>query len=101
MAMKLLGKFASDQLRLIAALTASWSPLAGAPPGVKEEVKGLLGADADTHDPQCALEVRMSPLRASSSTSDIINRLLLRQSQNNSCHLLLCRVLSVIFTLDE
>lgn len=56
LAMKLLGHFTSSQIRLVAALTASWSPLAGAPPEIVQGVKGIVGDD-DMHDPQCALEV--------------------------------------------
>ncbi len=57
LAMKLLGTFASSQLRVATVLTASWNPLAGAPEGIIEEVKNMVGVDGN-YDPQCALEVR-------------------------------------------
>lgn len=56
LAMKLLGHFASNKMRLILALTASWSPLAGAPVDVVDDVRHIVGDD-DIHNPQCALEV--------------------------------------------
>ncbi|KAI0951035.1 hypothetical protein AcW1_008184 [Taiwanofungus camphoratus] len=59
LAMKLLGHFTSSQIRLVAALTASWSPLAGAPPEIVQGVKGIVGDD-DMHDPQCALEMAIA-----------------------------------------
>ena len=59
MAIKLLNNFAANRLALVCALTASWSPLAGAPPQVVNEVQDIVGDDG-VHDPQCALEVRTS-----------------------------------------
>ncbi|TFY62593.1 hypothetical protein EVJ58_g3769 [Rhodofomes roseus] len=59
LAMKLLGTFASTKMRLVAALTATWSPLAGAPPDVVQEVKSIMGTD-EQDDPQCALELAIS-----------------------------------------
>lgn len=56
LAMKLLGHFASNKMELILALTASWSPLAGAPEDVVDHVKHIVDND-DIDDPQCALEV--------------------------------------------
>lgn len=56
LAMKLLGHFASNKMRLIVSLTASWSPLAGAPLEVIDDVKHICGDD-NVNDPQCALEV--------------------------------------------
>lgn len=58
LAMKLLGTFASNKMRLVAALTATWSPLAGAPLDVVQEVKSIMGTD-EQDDPQCALEVSL------------------------------------------
>ena len=57
LAMKLLGTFAPSPLRVATVLTASWNPLAGAPEGLIEEVKNMVGVDGN-YDPQCALEVR-------------------------------------------
>ncbi|OBZ72477.1 hypothetical protein A0H81_07646 [Grifola frondosa] len=59
LATKLLGTFASSQLRVAAVLTASWNPLAGAPAEIIEEVKGIVGEDG-VHDPQCALEMAIA-----------------------------------------
>ena len=56
LAMKLLGTFASSKMRLVAALTATWSPLAGAPLEVVLEVRSIMG-NIEKDDPQCALEV--------------------------------------------
>lgn len=58
MAMKLLNHFASNRMQLVAVLTTSWSPLAGATPDIIEEVKHALGGhDDDLNYPQSALEV--------------------------------------------
>lgn len=65
LAMKLLAKFCINQLQLAAVLTASWSPLAGAPPGIMEEVREAVGNDEHVEDPQCALEVKRSRLNIS------------------------------------
>ncbi|EED84303.1 predicted protein [Postia placenta Mad-698-R] len=59
LAIKLLGTFASSRIRLVAVLTASWSPLAGAPPDITQEVRGLIGDD-EQYDPQCALEMAIA-----------------------------------------
>ncbi|CCL98789.1 uncharacterized protein FIBRA_00794 [Fibroporia radiculosa] len=59
LAMKLLGTFASSRIRLAAVLTASWSPLAGAPPEVVDEVRETIGND-DRYDPQNALEMAIA-----------------------------------------
>ncbi|KDQ56997.1 hypothetical protein JAAARDRAFT_35597 [Jaapia argillacea MUCL 33604] len=61
MAMKLLGHISSDRVQLVAVLTSCWSPLAGAPPDIINEVRDALGGDDDDmNDPQCALEVAIS-----------------------------------------
>lgn len=61
LAMKLLGRFASSKIQLVAVLTASWSPLAGAPQEVVDQVKEALGGDEDgMNDPQCALEMAIT-----------------------------------------
>ena len=58
LAMKLLSRFSSDRIQLVAVLTASWNPLAGAPVNVLGEIRESLGGDEDDlDDPQCALEV--------------------------------------------
>ncbi|EPT01375.1 hypothetical protein FOMPIDRAFT_133127 [Fomitopsis schrenkii] len=59
LAMKLLGTFASMKIRLVAALTATWSPLAGAPLEVILEVRSIMGT-TEKEDPQCALELAIS-----------------------------------------
>jgi hypothetical protein len=59
LAMKLLSHWASDYIQLVAVLTTSFSPLAGANPGLIEEVRVVLGGDEDAvNHPQSALEVR-------------------------------------------
>ncbi|KAJ7931371.1 receptor-activated Ca2+-permeable cation channel [Mycena leptocephala] len=60
LAMKLLSHFASNHITLVAVLTTSWSPLAGASPEVVEEVKQVLGSSANVNDAQSALEMAIS-----------------------------------------
>jgi len=61
LAMKLLAHFASNHIQLVAVLTTSWNPLAGAPPDVVEDVKRVMGADDDDMNyPQSALEMAIS-----------------------------------------
>ncbi|KAI0077860.1 hypothetical protein K474DRAFT_1661071 [Panus rudis PR-1116 ss-1] len=60
LAMKLLGHFSANQLHLVASLTASWNPLAGAPPDVIREVQEVIGTNDSHHDPQCALELAIA-----------------------------------------
>ncbi|KAK7032991.1 hypothetical protein R3P38DRAFT_778928 [Favolaschia claudopus] len=60
LAMKLLNHFASNYITLVAVLTTSWSPLAGASPEVVEEVKQMLGNNAIVSDADSALEVAIS-----------------------------------------
>lgn len=58
LAMKLLSHFASNYIQLVAVLTTSWNPLAGATPEIVEQVKNSLGGDEDdVNYPQSALEV--------------------------------------------
>ncbi|KAK7690562.1 hypothetical protein QCA50_005660 [Cerrena zonata] len=59
-AMKLLGHFATNQMKLIATLAASWSPLAGAPLEIMSEVRELVTSEEDLHEPQCALEMAIA-----------------------------------------
>ncbi len=58
LAMKLLGHYASSDIRLAAVLTASWNPLAGAPADVEDEVRHAIGGE--DIDPQSALEVYLN-----------------------------------------
>lgn len=58
MAMKLISHFASDRIQLAAVLTTSWSPLAGAPPDVAEEITQTLSWSTDSSAaPQSAIEL--------------------------------------------
>jgi hypothetical protein len=66
LATKLLTHFASNDIQLVAVLTTCWNPLAGAPPGIIEEVKLVLGEDDDGLDsPQSALEMAISTVAKS------------------------------------
>ena len=60
LAMKLLTRFASHHIQLVAVLTTRWNPLAGAPYDIVDQVKHSLGQedDEDTDSPHSALEVR-------------------------------------------
>jgi hypothetical protein len=61
LAIKLLARFASNHIQLVAVLTTEWHPLAGAPPEVVGEIKKVVGDDEDAINcPQSALEVRPS-----------------------------------------
>ncbi|KAF7375030.1 hypothetical protein MSAN_00389100 [Mycena sanguinolenta] len=60
LAMKLLSHFASNHITLVAVLTTSWSPLSGATPQIVEEVKQVLGSNANVSDAESALEVAIS-----------------------------------------
>ncbi|KZT18116.1 hypothetical protein NEOLEDRAFT_1080972 [Neolentinus lepideus HHB14362 ss-1] len=61
LAMKLLGQSASSKIQLVAVLTTSWNPLAGAPQDVVDQVKEALGGDEDDlNDDQCALEMAIA-----------------------------------------
>ncbi|CAA7265534.1 unnamed protein product [Cyclocybe aegerita] len=55
LAMKLLSRFANNYIQLVAVLTTSWNPLAGATPQVIQEVKSILNAHEDDIDsaPKC------------------------------------------------
>jgi len=58
LAIKLLSRFASNHIQLVAVLTTSWNPLAGATSDIIEEVKHALGGDDDDMNyPQSAIEV--------------------------------------------
>ena len=45
LAIKLVRHFANDKIQLASVLTTSWSPVAGAPPGIVNEVRRSLGGD--------------------------------------------------------
>jgi len=62
LAIKLLNRFATNYLQLVAVLTTAWNPLAGAAPQVIEDVKSALGAHGDDFgDAQSAIEVTFTP----------------------------------------
>ncbi|KAL0569007.1 hypothetical protein V5O48_012959, partial [Marasmius crinis-equi] len=61
LATKLLSHFATEYIKLVAVLTTTWNPLAGAPSDVVDEVVELVGGDDnDINDPQSALEMAIS-----------------------------------------
>jgi len=60
LAMKLLNRFASNHIMLVAVLTTRWNPLAGATYDIVDQVKIALGHEDDEDDmdsPHSALEV--------------------------------------------
>ncbi|KAJ4488076.1 hypothetical protein J3R30DRAFT_3280335 [Lentinula aciculospora] len=60
-AMKLLSHFAADHMQLVATLTTSWNPLAGASSSFVDEVQQVLRCDdEDMNYPQSALEMAIS-----------------------------------------
>ncbi|KAI5119644.1 hypothetical protein M0805_009005 [Coniferiporia weirii] len=61
LAMKLVRQFANDKLVLASVLTTTWSPIAGAPEDVIEDVRDALGGDEkDLDDPTSALEMAIA-----------------------------------------
>ncbi len=61
LAIKLLNNFANNYIQLVAVLTTTWNPLAGAPTDVIDQVRQVLGGDDDDlNSPQSALEVQPS-----------------------------------------
>jgi hypothetical protein len=60
LAIKLLSRFASNHIQLVAVLTTRWNPLAGATYDIVDQVKSSLGHedDADMDSQHTALEVR-------------------------------------------
>ncbi|RDB26026.1 Calcium channel YVC1 [Hypsizygus marmoreus] len=61
LAMKLLSRFASNHIQLVAVLTTRWNPLAGAPFEIAEQVRQAVGGDEDDIDSaQSALEMAIS-----------------------------------------
>lgn len=57
LAMKLLSRFASNYIQLVAVLTTAWNPLAGATPEVVQEVKHAINSKRDLETAQSAIEV--------------------------------------------
>ncbi|EMD33909.1 hypothetical protein CERSUDRAFT_107712 [Gelatoporia subvermispora B] len=72
LAMKLLGTFASNQIRLVSVLTASWNPLAGAPREIVNEVCDAVGDDGYIFEPQCALELAIATVSKGFLSSPIV-----------------------------
>ncbi|KAG5636759.1 hypothetical protein H0H81_006949 [Sphagnurus paluster] len=60
MAMKLLSRFASNYIQLVAVLTTRWSPLAGATSEIVEHVRQIAGDNHDADSAQSALEMAIS-----------------------------------------
>ncbi|KAG7444146.1 receptor-activated Ca2+-permeable cation channel [Guyanagaster necrorhizus] len=61
LAIKLLNNFANNYIQLVAVLTTTWNPLAGAPSDIVDEVRQVLGGDDDDlNSPQSALEMAIS-----------------------------------------
>ncbi|KAK0487093.1 receptor-activated Ca2+-permeable cation channel [Armillaria novae-zelandiae] len=61
LAIKLLNNFANNYIPLVAVLTTTWNPLAGAPTDVIDQVRQVLGGDDDDlNSPQSALEMAIS-----------------------------------------
>ncbi|KAG6849726.1 hypothetical protein H0H93_005929 [Arthromyces matolae] len=59
LAMKLLGRFASNHIQLVAVLTTRWNPLAGATAEVVDEVRlAVHGNEFELESTMSALEVR-------------------------------------------
>ena len=73
MAYKLLGHFATNYIQLVAVLTTSWSPLAGATREIVVEVEQNLGAH-DVQSSQSALEVRSFSLFRKRKGNPFIHR---------------------------
>ncbi|KAJ3516556.1 hypothetical protein NLJ89_g1051 [Agrocybe chaxingu] len=78
LAMKLLSRFANNYIQLVAVLTTSWNPLAGATPQVIQEVKNILNAHEDDIDSaQSAIEMAISTnsksFLASPVTQKVVN----------------------------
>ncbi|KAJ3916257.1 receptor-activated Ca2+-permeable cation channel [Lentinula edodes] len=77
-ATKLLSHFAADHIQLVAVLTTSWNPLAGATSSFVDEVQQVLRCDdEDLNYPQSALEMAISTkstkFLASPVTQKVVN----------------------------
>ncbi|KAF8150616.1 receptor-activated Ca2+-permeable cation channel [Crassisporium funariophilum] len=78
LAIKLLSRFANNYIQLVAVLTTSWNPLAGATRHVVEEVKHILNAhDDDIDSVQSTIEMAISTqaktFLASPVTQKVVN----------------------------
>ncbi|KAF8199535.1 receptor-activated Ca2+-permeable cation channel [Pholiota molesta] len=79
LAMKLLSRFATNYIQLVAVLTTTWSPLAGATDQVVEEVKQVLNArDDDIYQSaesaiEMAISTRAKNFLASPVTQQVVN----------------------------
>jgi hypothetical protein len=78
LAIKLLSRFATNYIELVAVLTTTWNPLAGATHDVVNEVKQALNAhDVDTAYAQSAIEIAISTrakaLLASPVSQKVVN----------------------------
>ncbi|KAF9024917.1 hypothetical protein BDZ89DRAFT_1161975 [Hymenopellis radicata] len=60
LAIKLLGTFANNHIHLVAVLTTTWNPLAGASFEIVDEVRQVIGSDDGINSPQSALEMAIS-----------------------------------------
>ncbi|KAG5646123.1 hypothetical protein DXG03_004362 [Asterophora parasitica] len=60
LAMKLLSRFASNHIQLVAVLTTRWNPLAGATSDIVEQVSQSVGGDEDIDSAQSAIEMAIS-----------------------------------------
>ncbi|KIK59794.1 hypothetical protein GYMLUDRAFT_44251 [Collybiopsis luxurians FD-317 M1] len=75
LAMKLLSHFAEDHMRLVAVLTTSWNPLAGATAHFVGEVQRVLRCDEyDLNHPQSALEIGISTFSTRFLSSPVTQR---------------------------
>lgn len=70
LASKLLGRFATNYIQLVAVLTTSWSPLAGATREIVVEVEQNLGAHG---------------IESSQSALEVCSLLLIRKRKGNPC----------------
>ncbi|PPQ65270.1 hypothetical protein CVT26_000230 [Gymnopilus dilepis] len=78
LAMKLLSRFAKNYIQLVAVLTTTWNPLAGARSHVVDEIKQILNAhDDDIDSAQSAIEMAISTsaksFLASPVTQQVVN----------------------------
>ncbi|KAL1744466.1 hypothetical protein HDZ31DRAFT_64060 [Schizophyllum fasciatum] len=77
LAMKLLSHFASNHIELVAVLTTTWSPLAGASHVVVDQVRDAYGGDEEAAPEKSALEMAIATeakkFLASPVTQQVIN----------------------------
>jgi hypothetical protein len=96
LAMKLLSRFATNYIQLVAVLTTTWNPLTGANQDVIQEVKQSLNAhddDMGSVNDQSAIEVRqiVSPHLIVCLTGFLTNRWPLPPMPKHFWHLLLLK----------